>query len=147
MTNTLFLLLKNGQKVVKSEENASKLAIFIVKSAKNDKFWFFCGNKKRDELPKILTENKIDFSTTEVYKTHLNYKKIDDKFNGILFFSPSAIQSYCHHNKIKNETLFTIGKTTASEAETHSKKIITSKSNSIDQVIDNAIKYFTYDKK
>ena len=43
--------------------------------------------------------------------------------------------------------LFTIGKTTASEAETHSKKIITSKSNSIEQVIDNAIKYFTYDKK
>jgi|TARA_B110000116_G_C16798739_1_gene568727 uroporphyrinogen-III synthase len=144
---TKLLLLKNGQKVVKSEENASKLAIFIVKSAKNDKFWFFCGNKKRDELPKILTKNKIDFSTTEVYKTHLNYKKIDDKFNGILFFSPSAIQSYCHHNKIENETLFTIGKTTASEAETHSKKIITSKSNSIEQVIDNAIKYFTYDKK
>ena len=87
------------------------------------------------------------FVNYKQFKSILFSKKIDDKFNGILFFSPSAVQSYCHHNKIENETLFTIGKTTASEAETHSKKIITSKSNSIEQVIDNAIKHFTYDKK
>ncbi len=31
--------------------------------------------------------------------------------------------------------------------ENYSNKIITSKSNSIEQVVDNAIKYFTDDKK
>ena len=50
---TKSLLLKNGEKVIKSEENAQKLADFIVKSLKNDIFVFFCGNMKRDELPKF----------------------------------------------------------------------------------------------
>jgi uroporphyrinogen-III synthase len=67
--------------------------------------------------------------------------------NGILFFSPSAVRSYCYYNKIEDETLFTIGQTTTNEAKTFSNKIITSDINSIDQVVDNAIKYFTYDKK
>ena len=144
---TKSLLLKNGQKVVKSEENAQKLADFIVKSLKNDVFVFFCGNMKRDELPKILTKNHVKFSLVEVYKTSLIYKKINEAFNGILFFSPSAVKSYCYYNKIEDEILFTIGQTTTNEAKTFSNKIITSDINSIDQVVDNAIKYFTYDKK
>ena len=144
---TKSLLLKNGQKVVKSEENAQKLANFIVKSLKNDVFVFFCGNMKRDELPKILTKNHVKFSLVEVYKTSLIYKKINKAFNGILFFSPSAVRSYCYYNKIEDEILFTIGQTTTNEAKTFSNKIITSDINSIDQVVDNAIKYFTYDKK
>ena len=144
---TKSLLLKNGQKVVKSEENSQKLADFIVKSLKNDVFVFFCGNMKRDELPKILTKNHVKFSLVEVYKTSLIYKKINEAFNGILFFSPSAVRSYCYYNKIEDEILFTIGQTTTNEAEAFSNKIITSDINSIDQVVDNAIKYFTYDKK
>jgi|TARA_B110000444_G_scaffold43289_1_gene39175 uroporphyrinogen-III synthase len=144
---TKSLLLKNGQKVVKSEENSQKLADFIVKSLKNDVFVFFCGNMKRDELPKILTKNHVKFSLVEVYKTSLIYKKINEAFNGILFFSPSAVRSYCYYNKIEDEILFTIGQTTTNEAKTFSNKIITSDINSIDQVVDNAIKYFTYDKK
>ena len=144
---TKSLLLKNGQKVAKSEENAQKLADFIVKSLKNDVFVFFCGNMKRDELPKILTKNHVKFSLVEVYKTSLIYKKINEAFNGILFFSPSAVRSYCYYNKIEDEILFTIGQTTTNEAKTFSNKIITSDINSIDQVVDNAIKYFTYDKK
>ena len=144
---TKSLLLKNGEKVIKSEENAQKLADFIVKSLKNDIFVFFCGNIKRDELPEILTKNDIKFSIVEVYKTSLVYKKIDEAFNGILFFSPSAVRSYCYYNKIEDETLFTIGQTTTNEAKTFYNKIITSDINSIDQVVDNAIKYFTYDEK
>tara|TARA_B110000444_G_scaffold31595_1_gene26768 strand:- start:169 stop:825 length:657 start_codon:yes stop_codon:yes gene_type:complete len=144
---TKSLLLKNGQKVAKSEENAQKLADFIVKSLKNDVFVFFCGNMKRDELPEILTKNNVEFSLVEVYKTSLVYKKINEAFNGILFFSPSAVRSYCYYNKISDEILFTIGQTTTNEAEAFSNKIITSDINSIDQVVDNAIKYFTYDKK
>ena len=144
---TKSLLLKNGQKVVKSEENSQKLADFIVKSLKNDVFVFFCGNMKRDELPEILTKNNVKFSLVEVYKTSLVYKKINEAFNGILFFSPSAVRSYCYYNKIEDEILFTIGQTTTNEAKTFSNKIITSDINSIDQVVDNAIKYFTYDKK
>ena len=144
---TKSLLLKNGQKVVKSEENSQKLADFIVKSLKNDVFVFFCGNMKRDELPEILTKNHVKFSLVEVYKTSLIYKKINEAFNGILFFSPSAVRSYCYYNKIEDEILFTIGQTTTNEAKTFSNKIITSDINSIDQVVDNAIKYFTYDKK
>ena len=37
------LLSINGQKVTHFEENASKLANFIVKKAQNERFLFFCG--------------------------------------------------------------------------------------------------------
>ena len=136
------LLLENGQKVAKSAKNAKNLAHFIVKNAKNEQFLFFCGNRKREELPMILNKNLVKFKEIEVYKTDFNIVSFNSKFDAYMFFSPSGIESFKIKNTIENSVVFTIGSTTSFEAKKITKKIITSNVPSVEEVVSNVIKYF-----
>ncbi|WP_299258910.1 uroporphyrinogen-III synthase [uncultured Aquimarina sp.] len=140
--NTKKFLEKNGQKVVEMAQNASELGKIIAKNYKNEQFYFFCGNLRRDELPLILKENKIKMEEVMVYKTHIKSKKFDRKFDGILFFSPSGIQSYISNNIMDTSTAFCIGNTTASEAKNYTNNIIVANKPTVENVIVQAVKYF-----
>ncbi len=45
------LLEENGFKVIKMNEYASELGDYIVEKYPNEKFHFFCGNIRSDEIP------------------------------------------------------------------------------------------------
>ena len=92
--------------IIEKADNAKDLANRIIENHTEKSFIFLCGNKRRDELPKILQQNQIELKEIEVYKTILNPKKFDQEFDGILFFSPSAVQSFFQLNKSKNEIAF-----------------------------------------
>ncbi|WP_036381242.1 uroporphyrinogen-III synthase [Muricauda sp. MAR_2010_75] len=139
---TKILLKENGLNVVKMAENALELGKNILKNHKNEHFLFLCGNKRRDELPALLTQNDIEFKEVEVYRTELNPKAFQRDFDGILFFSPSGIRSYLLENTLGNSTLFCIGKTTATEAQKHSKHIVTANKPTVENVLVQAINYF-----
>ena len=139
---TKSLLVKNNYNVVEMAENASQLAKIITKNYENDTFLFFCGNKRRVELPTILQENNICFTEQIVYNTHLIYQQINAQFDGVLFFSPSGVKSYIQQNSLQNKIAFCIGKTTAQEAQKHTKNIQISKETSIESLIEMAISYF-----
>jgi uroporphyrinogen-III synthase len=98
---TKLLLEENGQKVIKMATNASKLAQYIIKKHQNEPFFFFCGNLRRDEIPSELKKAKIDIFEVKVYETELNLKNFDQKWNEILFFSPSGVQSFIAETKIE----------------------------------------------
>ena len=69
--------------------------------------------------------------------------KITKKLDGILFFSPSAVESYLTNNKIKNEVCFCIGTTTASALETKKiKNIVIAETPTIEEVIEEVIEYY-----
>lgn len=75
---------------------------------------FFCGNKRLDTLPDNLSRRGFQLIEIEVYQTKLNAKKVEDGYDGILFFSPSGVESYLMENTIlENAVLGAIGKTTA----------------------------------
>jgi uroporphyrinogen-III synthase len=139
---TAALLIENNYNVVKTAKNASELAVFIVKTHKNDSFVFFCGNKRRDELPRILSENKVEFTEEILYKTTLVSQKFDKKFNAILFFSPSGVESFVQENSLKNSVVFCIGNTTAYEAKKHTSNIVVASQATIEYTIDGLIRYF-----
>ena len=139
--NTRALLEENGLKVVKNAENASKLGEMIAKKHKNESFLFFCGNRKRKELPTILTKNGITFKEIEVYNTELNPKKFDRSFNGVLFFSPSAVESYTEVNQLNNIAAFCIGNTTAEEAKIHTNNIIIANKPTIENTLVQVVKF------
>ena len=134
------LLEKNGLKVVEIGENASKLGEKIVKSHKNESFHFFTGNKRRNELPQILADSNIKLTEIEVYKTSLNTKEFYQNFDGILFFSPSGVQSFATHNKFGESLAICIGNTTATEARKHTQNIEIANSTSVESVIARAVK-------
>lgn len=131
----------HGLIVIKSANNAKKLALAIIENHSNERFHFFSGNKRRDELPELLKENNIIYKETKVYKTELNPQKFDSEFDGILFFSPSGVQSFTLEN-ILNTTAFCIGETTANEASKHTDKVIVASKPSIENVIAKAVSKF-----
>ena len=137
---TAALIEENGLKVKKMAKNSKELANFIQNSYKNEDFTYFCGNLRRDELPSALKLAEITLFEVKTYETKLNPVKFDQKWDGILFFSPSGIQSYTLKNKINNVAVFCIGATTASEAKKHTENIHIANSTSVESVIAKAVK-------
>ena len=142
---TKSLLEQNGQKVIKMAKYASELADFIVKNHKNDKFHFFCGNLRSDEIPSKLKENNIAYEEIQVYKTVLIPKKFERQFDAILFFSPSGVKSYFSNNSpIEGGTggclAVCIGTTTVSEAKKHIENVVVANDTTVESVIAKAVK-------
>ena len=137
------LLSQNGFNVVAYTGYAADLAEIISLIYSTENFTFFSGNLRRDTLPNTLQENKIEFNEIQVYETELTPQKITAKIDGILFYSPSGVESYLKLNTIKNEICFCIGETTAEALEQKKiKNIIIADKPSVENVILEAIEYF-----
>jgi uroporphyrinogen-III synthase len=137
------LLEQNGFTVSVYMDYASELAEIITLIYNKESFTFFSGNLRKETLPKALKEAKINFNEIEVYQTKLAPFKIskEEKFDGILFFSPSGVESFLKDNKIKNETCFCIGETTAGSLNKITKNIIVAEMPTIEDVIELAISH------
>lgn len=137
------LLTENGFDVVAYTGYASDLAEIISLIYSSESFTFFSGNLRRDILPNTLKENGITFNEIEVYETNITSKKMTSKQDGILFFSPSGVESYFKLNSIKDETCFCIGETTAEALENKKvKNIIIAEKPSVESVITQVIEYY-----
>ena len=123
--------------------NASSLADEIIKDNVRE-IIFFCGNQRKDELPEKLANENIVVREIEVYKTIPTPVKVDVDFDGILFFSPSAVESFFSVNTVPfNTVLFAIGSTTADCIHLHSSnKIVESDKPGKQHLVEKAIKYF-----
>ena len=137
------LLTENGFDVVAYTGYASDLAEIISLIYSSESFTFFSGNLRRDVLPNNLKENGITFNEIEVYENVITSKKMTSKQDGILFFSPSGVESYFKLNSIKDETCFCIGETTAEALENKKvKNIIIAEKPSVESVITQVIEYY-----
>ncbi|TDD99695.1 uroporphyrinogen-III synthase [Flavobacterium cellulosilyticum] len=139
---TKAFLEENGFNVIVYVDYASDLAEIITLIYANESYTFFSGNLRKETLPKALKEAKIKFNEIQVYETTLTPQKVKTAVDGILFFSPSAIESYLKENKIKNELCFCIGETTASALETTTKNIIVADQPSVENVVEDVIEEF-----
>jgi uroporphyrinogen-III synthase len=137
---TKALLEQNGFEVIASADYGKELANIIVEKYPDREYTFFCGNRRRDELPTILNKNKIAFEEIQVYKTELNPKKVEGKFDGILFFSPSGVEGFSLENEIKDSVAFCIGNTTATEAKKYTNKIVVAEEPTIESLINKVSK-------
>lgn len=134
-----------GEELVASTANdATALANEIVEDEITGEVIFFCGNKRRDELPGILNQHGIDVYEIEVYRSGIVKHRIKKKYDGILFFSPSAVESFFSNNKPGEETvLFAIGNTTAAAIKNYSQnKIVIADAPGKSNLIKKAIAYF-----
>ncbi|WP_333693332.1 uroporphyrinogen-III synthase [Flavobacterium sp.] len=134
------LLEANGFQVEQSFDYAEELVDYLLKQHFDKKFTFFSGNLRRDTIPNAFQKNNIIFEEIQVYQTHLTPHKMNNLVDGILFFSPSAVQSYVMENTITNEICFCIGTTTAAELTTNNK--IIANQPTVENVIIQCINYF-----
>ncbi|MBC7847499.1 MAG: uroporphyrinogen-III synthase [Flavobacterium sp.] len=139
---TKALLEENDFNVVVYVDYASDLAEIITLIYSSESFTFFSGNLRKETLPKALKAAKVNFNEIQVYETTLTPQKIKTPVDGILFFSPSGVESYLKDNKIKNEICFCIGETTAEALDETTRNIIVADQPSVENVIEDVIEEF-----
>ena len=140
---TKALLKSKGITVQEMALNAERLASLIIKKYNTHSFLFLSGNLRRDEIPLILTKNNIRYDEVEVYKTTLNIKHFETVFDGVLFFSPSGVDSFIAKNALKNSTAFWNGNTTAQAAEKYTQQLIIANKPTIENVLVQVVKAFS----
>jgi uroporphyrinogen-III synthase len=144
--NTTYALAKKyfgEEKIRQTAPTASKLAEKILPVINEDKVIFFCGNLRRNELPDALRQKGIEVKEITVYYTALAPVSIPKEYDAILFFSPSAAESYFKKNSLPAKTtLFVMGHTTAESIKKFSNNtIITGTEPDKSKLIKLAINY------
>lgn len=129
--------------------DAQELARLIVNQKDVEEVVFFCGNRRRNELPGLLEQHGIRMKEVHLYQTLIHPKPIDFAYEAVLFFSPSAVEAYFQTNLLKPQTpCFCIGHTTAAAVrEFTGNPVILSEDHSQQSVLDAVYHHFKSDLK
>ena len=129
--------------------SATELAEKIARANPQGEIYFFCGDRRRDELPDRLRKEGFFVHELIVYRTIATPQRIARRYDGISFYSPSAVDSFFSVNTIAPDTpLFAIGETTAEEVRRHcSNPVIVGRRQKPDKedLIQLMIEYFHYE--
>ncbi|WP_417195687.1 hydroxymethylbilane synthase [Bizionia sp.] len=114
---------------------AQDLAEYLVEFMEGTEVTYFCSNLHLDTIPTILAENNITVNEVEAYETKYDGKVIADSVEGVMFYSPSTVESYIQKNKAKG-VAFCIGTTTADEAKKYFKDVRIAKVPTVESVVE-----------
>lgn len=125
--------------------NASALARRMVETGNIKEVYFFCGDQRLDDLPETLRANNISVQEVIAYQTLQTPHEVEEDFDGIMFFSPTAVNSFFSVNTVRtNVVLFSIGKTTTATIQTYcNNHIVTSEWPGQENLVDKVLEYFT----
>ena len=154
----IFCIGNTTKKLVKKifgEENisgtaasAEQLADTILEKVNVKKVVFFCADHRREELPEKLKKNGIEVEEIMVYQTIETPEILTKQYDGILFFSPSAVQSFFSKNSLTHNTqVFVIGATTANAIKLFTQQpVIIAENPGKENLLNLAIKHFSKSK-
>ena len=127
-TRDALLQFFDASTIVADAKNAILLSEKIIAYGGVKEVIFFCGNRRMNHLPERLGAAKIKVEELLVYRTIETPVATTKEYEGILFFSPSAADSFFSINTIPAHTvLFSIGESTAAAIASYcSNKVVTS---------------------
>ncbi|WP_373516362.1 hydroxymethylbilane synthase [Pricia sp.] len=117
------------------EKYAEKLAEHLIEYMEGLEVTYFCSNLRLDTLPDILAENNIKVNEIQAYETKHAPRKVDDSVEGVMFYSPSAVESYLIKNA-PDRIAYCIGETTATEARKHFSDVRVAEVPTVESVIE-----------
>ncbi|XOD69036.1 MAG: uroporphyrinogen-III synthase [Flavobacteriales bacterium AspAUS03] len=118
--HTAVALQALGGKVSVQRNNAKELAEILEDPNDDEPYDWFCSTISLDDLPKVFRRKGFVLNSYKIYRTKLMPQTLSSSYDGILFFSPSAVEAFFQTNMLGSQTkLFTIGKTTAKALATH----------------------------
>lgn len=118
-----------------SAKNAKSLAETLLPVLENGKVTYFCSDIRMDDLINVLTKNNITVNEIVAYSTKLEAPTLPKSIEGVLFYSPSTIQSFLVNNP-PTCVAYCIGESTAKEARKHFENIRTAKIPTVESVIE-----------
>lgn len=117
----------------------------VVTDAGNDGVVFFCGDQRREELPGILSQGGVQVHEVVVYRTIETPHVVERSYDGVAFFSPSAVRSFFSVNKADERVcFFAIGETTAAAIQgfAPASPLVVSKAPEKEALVRQIIEYF-----
>jgi len=146
--NTTYTLAKKyfgEDRMTQTASTAAELAEKIIANVQEREVIFFCGNLRRNDLPDAVRKTGITVREITVYQTTFSPVALEKEYDAVLFFSPSAAESFFSRNSLPVKTvLFVIGNTTAESIRKYSaNKIITGEEPDKNKLISKAIRFFT----
>lgn len=148
-TKTLIEKYFPNSLIIGTAADATSLAKEVLLNKEISEVVFFCGNQRRDELPASLSSNDVEVKEVVVYSTYEVWNKVNENYDGILFFSPSAVNSFFAANKIVASTVaFAIGQTTAAEIGKHSSnRVVVSDKPGKEALVNAMMSYYKSENK
>jgi uroporphyrinogen-III synthase len=124
--------------------SAEELANSIIACGNISEIVFICGRQRRNALPDRLAQQGIKVLEMVVYETITSSQEISEYYDGICFFSPSAVHSFfADHGVADGTLLFAIGKTTESAIADHwNGSVVLSAIPDKEQLIQQVIDFF-----
>ncbi|WP_405574828.1 hydroxymethylbilane synthase [Winogradskyella sp. Asnod2-B02-A] len=135
------IIEKRIGKVKHYEQNAKALAEHMVEYMDGTEATYFCSNLRLDTIPDILEENNIKVNEVEAYETKFDAEKVEGDLDGVMFYSPSTVQSFLKQNKAKG-IAFCIGETTATEAKKYFEDVRVAKVPLVESVVELVNAYY-----
>lgn len=134
--------------IIGTAKDSESLSHLIIQSNNNPKVVFFCGNNRMDNLPQLLRQAGNNLEEIVVYETRSTPVAVEKYYDGILFFSPSAVTAFFSINTIMPGTvLFAIGNTTAKSIARYSKnKIMVSGEHTQEAMMNQIIAYYKHEE-
>src|SRR5690242_651388 len=132
--------------VTASAKNASILSRKIIDRRDVKEVIFFCGDQRLDDLPETLRINNIRVQEVIAYYASQTPHDMQEDYDGIMFFSPSAVHSFFSVNTIRTDVvLFSIGKTTTATIQTYCiNKVITSEWPGQENLLEKIFEYYKH---
>ncbi|MEM1001765.1 MAG: hydroxymethylbilane synthase [Bacteroidota bacterium] len=118
-----------------TEPNAKALAAYLTDQIKEGEVTYFCSDLRLDTIPDNLNKAGIEVIEVIAYQTKYNATKLGHEVEGVMFYSPSTVNSFMKANKAKG-TAFCIGETTASAARQHFENVEVAKVPTVESVIE-----------
>ncbi len=126
-------------------KNALEIAKQIVE--KNiDEIVFFCGIKRRKDLPHFLEIKKVAVEEIHVYDTIPLRQKLNEAFDGVIFFSPGAVDCFfCDNQPLEKTIFFAIGETTSATIKKYTaNRVFTSPVANKNILVKKVTEFFLY---
>jgi uroporphyrinogen-III synthase len=108
--------LQHRLTIVGEADDSNGLADIICANDNIKAVAHVCSNLYIKDMSTKLENAGIKVSVLQAYRVELTPKHIARPFDAIVFFSPSAIDSFLHMNKVPDTPCFCIGSTTAKHA-------------------------------
>jgi uroporphyrinogen-III synthase len=124
-------------------KDSSSLADVITQDSSIQSMTYVCSGIRRDELSSKLRAKGVEVNEIIGYHTHPTPIKIIEPFQGVLFFSPSGVDSFLSLNEISS-VCFCIGDATAAHATSKGfKNVQVAELSTPESVIKKVIHYYS----
>ncbi|WP_422106747.1 hydroxymethylbilane synthase [Winogradskyella sp.] len=137
------MIEKRIGKVTHTEANAKKLAHYLAENLEGKQVTYFCSDLRLDDLPNILSENNLVVNEIEAYQTKFDADKVEGHLDGVMFYSPSTVESFLKQNKATG-IAFCIGETTAKAAKSYFEDVRVAKVPTVESVIELVNEHYVH---